>query len=75
MKKKLRRDQEQAVISGVLAGMANYWNQDPVLFRVGAIVFLVLTGFFPGLLLYIGAWIVMPQQKADTRKVDYEVSE
>jgi len=48
MKKKLKRDQEQAIVSGVLAGMANYWNQDPVLFRVLAIVFLVLTGFFPG---------------------------
>lgn len=73
MKKKLKREQEQAIVGGVLAGMANYWNQDPVLFRVLAIVFLVLTGFFPGVLLYLGAWIVMP--KNNQPPADYEVSE
>ena len=71
MKKKLKRDEEQALVSGVLAGMANYWNQDPVLFRLGAIVFLVLTGFFPGILLYLGALIVMPSDKKTD--VDYEI--
>jgi len=38
-----------------------------------AIVFLVLTGFFPGVLLYLGAWIVMP--KDDRPHADYDVSE
>lgn len=73
MKKKLKRDEEQAVISGVLAGMAKYWNQDPVLFRVLAIAFLVLTGFFPGILLYLGAWLVMPSDNGTD--VDYDVVE
>lgn len=73
-RKRLERDTERALVSGVLAGLANYFNQDPVLFRVMAIAFLILTGVFPGLLLYIGAWIVMPRQ--DTRQqVDYEVVE
>jgi len=75
MKKKLRRDEEQAIVSGVLAGLANYWKQDPVLFRVLAIVFLVLTGFFPGILLYLGAWIVMPASDKNEPHADYEVSE
>jgi phage shock protein C len=70
-KKRLERDQERAVVSGVLAGMANYFNQDPVLFRVAAIAFLILTGIFPGLLLYIAAWIIMPKQ--DKPRVDYEI--
>ena len=73
MKKKLKRDEEEAVVSGVLAGMAKYWNQDPVLFRVLAIAFLVLTGFFPGILLYLGAWIVMPSDNGTD--VDYEIVE
>ena len=73
MKKKLKRDQEQAVVSGVLAGMAKYWDQDPVLFRVLAITFLVLTGFFPGILLYLGAWLVMPSDNGTD--VDYEIVE
>lgn len=73
MKKKLERDEEKAVVSGVLAGMADYFGQDPVLFRIAAITFLVLTGFFPGFLLYIAAWIIMPKRSA--MRVDYEIVE
>ncbi len=72
-KKRLERDQEKAVISGVLAGLADYFHQDPVLFRVAAIAFLILTGVFPGILLYLAAWVIMP--KRDDRRVDYEVVE
>tara|TARA_B100000508_G_scaffold67978_1_gene53048 strand:+ start:13648 stop:13866 length:219 start_codon:yes stop_codon:yes gene_type:complete len=72
MKRKLERDTEKAVVSGVLSGLAEYFNQDPVLFRVFAIAFLILTGVFPGVLLYLGAWVMMP--KKGTR-VDYEVVE
>ena len=75
MKKKLKRNEEQAIVAGVLAGMANYFNQDPALFRVAAITLLILTGVFPGLLLNLGAWLVMPKHTADTQHADYEVSE
>jgi phage shock protein C len=71
-KRKLERDQERAVISGVLAGLARYFSQDPVLFRIAAIIFLIITGVFPGLLFYLAAWIFMPKQ--DNRlKADYEI--
>jgi phage shock protein C len=70
-KKRLQRDQEQAVISGVVAGLAEYFNQDPVLFRVVAIAFLLLTGVFPGLIIYIAAWIIMPRKQPP--HFDYEV--
>ena len=73
MKKRLERDEEKAVISGVLAGMANYYNQDPVLFRIAAIAFLLLTGVFPGLLIYLVAWFVVPRR--DKNRVDYEIVE
>jgi phage shock protein PspC (stress-responsive transcriptional regulator) len=72
-KKQLERDEEKAVISGVLAGMANYFEQDPLLFRVAAIAFLVLTGFFPGIILYIAAWIMMPKRMHKPLDVEYEV--
>ena len=72
-KRKLERDEEKAVVAGVLAGMAEYFDQDPVLFRVFAIAFLVLTGVFPGLLLYLGAWVVMPKNKRG-RHADYEAA-
>lgn len=73
-KKRLERNQERAVISGVLSGLANYFDQDPVLFRIIAIVFLLITGIFPGILFYLAAWVLMP--KKDYRpRVDYEVVE
>ena len=72
-KKQLERDEEKAVISGVLAGMANYFEQDPMLFRVAAIAFLILTGFFPGIILYIAAWIMMPKRMQKPLDVEYEV--
>ena len=75
MKKKLERDEEKAVVGGVLAGLAYYFEQDPVLFRVFAIAFLILTGIFPGLLLYLAAWFIMPKNKNKGPKVDYEVVE
>lgn len=75
-KKRLKRDEEQAVIAGVLSGLANYFNQDPALFRIAAITLLILTGVFPGLLLYLGAWAVMPKHKAEPASdVEYEVVE
>jgi phage shock protein C len=73
-KQKLERDEEKALVSGVLAGLANYFGQDPVLFRVLAISFLILTGIFPGILLYLAAWVVMPKDKRRS-SVDYEVVE
>ncbi len=76
MKKKLERDEEKAVVAGVLSGMANYYEQDPVLFRIIAITFLLITGVFPGLLVYIVAWFIIPRkQKREPMAVDYEVVE
>lgn len=74
-KKKLERDEEKAVVSGVIAGMANYFEQDPVLFRVAAVTFLILTGFFPGIILYLAAWIMMPKRMREAQDVEYEVVE
>jgi len=71
MRRKLKRDEEKAMISGVLAGLANYFDQDPALFRVAAVAFLILTGFFPGILLYLAAWVMMPRN--GSTKADYEI--
>ncbi len=72
MEKKLYREEDGAMVVGVVAGLANYFKQDPTLFRVLAILFLVLTGFFPGILLYLGAWIVMPSRP---KHADYTIVE
>jgi len=61
-KKRLMRDGEEGLLAGVLAGLAKYFDQDPVLFRLVAIVFIVLTGIFPGALIYFIAWLIMPKE-------------
>ncbi len=58
--KRLYRSRENVMLAGVCAGLAEYFDHDPTLWRLGFAVFLVITGFFPGVVLYIIAWIVMP---------------
>lgn len=72
MEKKLYREEDEAMVVGVMAGLARYFKQDPTLFRVMAILFLVITGFFPGLLLYLGAWLVMPKR---SKHADYTIDD
>ncbi len=48
------------MIAGVCAGLAEYFDHDPTLWRLAFALFLVLTGFMPGVLLYILAWIIVP---------------
>jgi len=59
MDKKLRRSQNQ-MVAGVCAGIADYFDIDPTLVRVGYAILSIFTAAFPGLLLYIILWIIMP---------------
>lgn len=68
--KKLYRDTDRGVIGGVLAGLANYYGHDVVLWRLVAIILLVLTGLMPGALIYVLAWIIIPAGSAVTYTVN-----
>jgi phage shock protein C len=70
--KKTSREEDEAMVVGVVAGLARYFKQDPTLFRVVTIFFLVVTGFFPVLLLYMGAAYVMPKRG---KYADYTIDE
>ena len=57
-KKRLHKSKKNKVIAGVCAGLANYFNIDPVILRI---IWLVLVLFFGiGALAYIVLWIIMP---------------
>jgi phage shock protein PspC (stress-responsive transcriptional regulator) len=60
--KRLYRSNEEKMIAGVCGGIAEYFDLDPVLVRVGYILLSVFT-FFSGLLAYLILWIVIPQKK------------
>ena len=59
MEKKLRRSRN-SMIAGVCAGIAEYFNIDPTLIRVGYVILSVLSAGFPGILVYIILILVIP---------------
>lgn len=59
--KKLYRSQ-QRMLGGVCGGMAEYFNIDPTLARVIAVV-LFFVPIIPALICYILAWVLIPERK------------
>jgi phage shock protein C len=59
MQRKLTRSNNQ-MIAGVCAGIAEYVGWDVTLVRVIYAILSIFSAGFPGLLLYIILWIVMP---------------
>ena len=58
----LVRTRRNKVIAGVCGGLANWLGWDPTLVRVAYVLLSILSAAFPGILVYIILWIVMPQQ-------------
>lgn len=77
MKKKLYRNTKERLLGGVLAGLADYYGHDVVFYRLLYIILLILTGFMPGVLIYVVAWLMLPEppriEPLDT--ADYKVCE
>ena len=59
--KKLYRSKTDRKLAGVCGGLANYFNIDSTLIRVG-FVLLGLPGGLPGVLPYLILWIVIPEE-------------
>ena len=58
--KRLYRSETDKQLAGVCAGIAEYFNLDPTLVRVGFIFITFITGFFPGILAYIVIALITP---------------
>lgn len=69
--KKLYRSRENKKVGGVCGGIAEYFNLDPTLVRLGAIVLIFVWG--AGILAYIVAWAIIPERPSHI-DVDYDVS-
>lgn len=61
MTRRLTRSR-QKVIGGVCAGLAEYLGLDPTLVRAGYLIVSILSAAFPGVLVYIILWIIMPEE-------------
>ena len=60
MEKKLTRSKDK-MITGVCAGIAEYYGLNPTLFRLGYVALSLFTAAFPGLILYIVAMLIIPK--------------
>ena len=58
----LRRSRRDRMIAGVLGGLAEYFGLDASLLRVMYVLVSIFSAAFPGILVYILLWVVVPQE-------------
>ena len=61
--KRLRKSKNR-MIAGVCGGIAEWLGWDPTLVRVLYVLVSIFSAAFPGILVYIVLWIVMPNPEA-----------
>ena len=59
----LRRSRKDRIIAGVIGGLADYLGLDPTLSRVVYVLISVFSAAFPGILVYILLWILIPPEE------------
>ena len=57
----LRRSGTNRLIAGVVGGLAEYFGVDPTLMRVVYVVGSIVSAAFPGLLVYVLLWLLIPE--------------
>ncbi|MFT9487085.1 MAG: PspC domain-containing protein [Tepidibacillus sp.] len=60
--RKLRRSRNNKMIAGVLGGLADYFDVDVTVVRLLYVLISVLSAAFPGIIVYIIAMFIMPQE-------------
>ena len=58
--RRLTRAREGRLVGGVCAGLGRYFNVDPIIFRIGAVVLVLVGG--AGLLAYLAALLLIPSE-------------
>lgn len=59
----LQRSREHRIIAGVCGGLAEWIGWDPTVVRVLFVLVSVLSAAFPGILVYLVLWILMPERE------------
>lgn len=59
----LQRSRDQRILAGVCGGLAEWLGWDATLVRVLFVLVSVLSAAFPGILVYIVLWILMPNRE------------
>jgi len=61
--KRLMRSRKDRMIAGVCGGLANYMSVDPTIVRLVFALATFFTVVFPGILIYLVMWIIIPKEQ------------
>ncbi len=59
-RKRLFRSNDDRMLAGVCGGIAEYFNLDPSLIRLGWVLLTLVFG--TGFIVYLAAWIIVPEK-------------
>ena len=59
----LQRSRDQRMIAGVCGGIAEWLGWSPTLVRVLFVLVSILSAAFPGIIVYIVLWVLMPNRE------------
>jgi phage shock protein PspC (stress-responsive transcriptional regulator) len=62
LRQPLRRSSRDYLIGGVCGGLAEWLGWDPTFVRVMYVALSVFSAAFPGILVYIIMWIIVPEE-------------
>lgn len=57
----LTRSRSHRVLAGVCGGIAEWLGWDPTVVRILYVVTSILSVAFPGIIVYLVLWLIMPQ--------------
>lgn len=66
--KRLYKSRENRIFAGIIGGIGEYLDIDPVILRILWVGILVFTGFVPGLIVYIVAIFIIPERPRQERE-------
>ncbi len=67
-RRRVFRDTDNKIVGGVCSGVGAYFNMDPLWLRLALVV--AFFAFGTGILLYIILWIVIPEAKTSSEKLE-----
>jgi len=75
MAKRLYRSEKNKIFAGILGGLGEYVDVDPVLLRVIWVFILIFTGIVPGLIVYVITVFIVPRKSGTEDEVVTVVKE
>lgn len=69
MTKKLYRSEENKILAGIMGGLGEYFDVDPVFIRLIAVTVLILSGILPGIIVYVIALFLVPRKPSTEAKM------